>query len=116
LAIAALTGLGTAGVLLTGFLESDRDDRVILEIEYYDKWEAIISDGTSNTTLSGYGRTQSVLMRPRGDVWTLSATVRKIDQSTCILYLRVKLMDGTVLRQAATSEPYGKAYITLTIE
>jgi hypothetical protein len=114
--IAALTGLGTAGVLLTGFLESDKDDRIILEIEYYDKWEAVISDGNSNTTLSGYGRTQSVLLRPRGDVWTISATVRKIDQSACILYVRLKLMDGTVLRQSATAEPYGKAYINITIE
>lgn len=114
--IVALTGLGTAGVLLTGFLESDKDDRIILEIEYYDKWEAVISDGTKNTTLSGYGKTQSVLLRPHDDVWTISVTVQKIDQSACILYARLKLMDGTILRQAATAEPYGKFHINIKIE
>lgn len=96
-------------VMLTGILETnDRIDEVVLEVDYFEHWNVTFSHDSIEETWSGMGRKETVLIRPSGGTWVISVEAEKMDESSGYLRVKIKLLDGTILKQAVTMLPYGK--------
>lgn len=115
---AIITVLGVvvlaSSIMLTGLLENDRVDEVILEVDYYDNWNVTFSHDSQTESWSGIGRKEMLLVRHSGDAWVISVHAEKLDASSGYLKVRVKHIDGTVFGQEATNHPHGK--ISLVVE
>jgi hypothetical protein len=102
-------------VMLTGILEvNDRIDEVVLEVDYFEHWNVTFSHDSIEESWSGMGRKETVLIRPSGGTWVISVEAEKVDESSGYLRVKIKLLDGTILKQAVTMLPYGK--ITMVLE
>jgi len=102
-------------VMLTGILEvNDRIDEVVLEVDYFEHWNVTFSHDSIEESWSGMGRKETVLIRPSGGTWVISVEAEKLDESSGYLRVKIKLLDGTILKQAVTMLPYGK--ITMVLE
>jgi hypothetical protein len=102
-------------VMLTGILEvNDRIDEVVLEVDYFEHWNVTFSHDSIEESWSGMGRKETVLIRPSGSTWVISVEAEKVDESSGYLRVKIKLLDGTILKQAVTMLPYGK--ITMVLE
>ena len=102
-------------VMLTGILEvNDRIDEVVLEVDYFEHWNVTLSHDSIEESWSGMGRKETVLIRPSGGTWVISVEAEKLDESSGYLRVKIKLLDGTILKQAVTMLPYGK--ITMVLE
>ena len=102
-------------VMLTGILEvNDRIDEVVLEVDYFEHWNVTFSHDSIEESWSGMGRKETVLIRPSGGTWIISVEAEKLDESSGYLRVKIKLLDGTILKQAVTMLPYGK--ITMVLE
>jgi len=105
----------SAGVLLLGSLkEKNIIDTVIVEINYFGNWNATITHG-EELVKSGFGRTEHVFSKPLADEWIISVRACKLDDSNQMLKIIVKLVDGTVLGTASTSEPFGHTSLFIEI-
>lgn len=105
----------SAGVLLLGSLkEKNIIDTVIVEINYFGNWNATITHG-EELVKSGFGRTEHVFSKPLADEWIISVRACKLDDSIQMLKIIVKLVDGTVLGTASTSEPFGHTSLFIEI-
>lgn len=116
---ALITFLGMAilagSLMLTGVLEvNDKIDEVVLEVDYFEHWNMTFSHGGVVESWSGMGRREKLLVRPSTDTWVISVQAEKVDASSGQLKVRIRSLDGMVLKQAATILPYGK--ITLVVE
>jgi len=115
--IVVLASLGiacTAAVSLSGYLEQRTVDRVILEIDYYSNWNATVTEDTDNS-LSGFGKTEWVLVKPIQKEWTVTVRAQKQDDSISKLTISLRMKDGAVLGLASTIEPYGTTMLTVNI-
>lgn len=115
--IVVLGCLGLAFVVatsLSGFLEQRTVDRVILEIDYFDGWNATITDDVEYS-LSGFGKTKRVLVKPITNEWTISIQAQKQDGSMSPLTINVRMKDGAVIGTQSTAEPYGIVLLTVNI-
>lgn len=114
------TAICIAGTLsslgLTGFLDRERVEDVLVEVEYFDHWNMTVSESSYTWSFSGFGRTERRFVRVDGHAWVISVEAQKEDASSGRLVVRVKLRDGTVLKQAFTSEPFGKVSFTIEIK
>lgn len=105
----------SAGVLLLGSLkEKNIIDTVIVEINYFGNWNATITHG-EELVKSGFGRTEHVFSKPLADEWIISVRACKLDDSIQMLRIIVKLVDGTVLGTASTSESFGHTSLFIEI-
>lgn len=104
----------TAAVSLSGYLEQRTVDRIILEIDYYSNWNATVTEGTEYS-LSGFGKTEWVLVKPIQKEWTVTVRAQKQDDSISKLTISVRMKDGAVLGLASTVEPYGTTVLTVNI-
>lgn len=115
--IVVLGSLGLAFVgstFLSGFLEQRTVDRVILEVDYFDGWNATITEDVV-FSMSGFGKTKRVLVKPITDDWTISIMAQKLDSSLSPLTISVRMTDGAVIGTQSTTEPYGIVLLTLNI-
>ena len=112
--------LGTLGIVLyatvsfSGVLEQRANDMVILEIDYYNNWNATVSNDVE-FSLSRFGKTQMTLVDLTKEDWIITVKAQKQDGSMKGLIITIKMEDGTVLDSAATFEPYGTAELTVII-
>ena len=119
-ALKLIVVLGTIGIVLyasvsfSGVLEQRADDRVILEIDYIDNWNATVSNDVE-FSLSRFGKTQMTLVDFTKEDWIITVKAQKQDDSMKGLVITIKTEDGTVLDSAATFEPYGTAELTVII-
>ena len=105
----------SAGVLLRGSLkEKNTIDTVIVEINYFGNWNATIING-EELVKSGFGKTEHIFSNPLADEWILSIRANKLDDSNQKLKVIVKLVDGTVLGSASTSESFGHTSLIVEI-
>ena len=105
----------SAGVLLLGSLkEKNTINTVIVEINYFGNWNATITNG-EELVKSGFGKTEHIFSNPLVDEWTLSIRANKLDDSYQKLKIIVKLVDGTVLGSASTSESFGHTSLIVEI-
>jgi len=104
-------------ISLTGFLDAkDKIDSLIVEVDYFDHWNVTINEDSSTWAWSGFGKMEKNLMRLSADEWIIHISAQKKDDSSGFLTMRVKLKDGTVLKEISTSKPYGKANLSLEIQ
>jgi len=102
-------------VMLTGILDvNDRIDEAVLEVDYFEHWNVTFSHNSLEESWSGMGRKEKILVRHSGDTWVISVEAEKMDESSGYLRVKIKRMDGTILKQAVTMLPYGK--ITMVLE
>ena len=112
----ARASLGLASVVatsLSSFLEQRIVDMVILEIDY-NTWNATITEDVEYS-LSGFGKTKRVLVKPITDDWTISIKAQKQDSSMSPLTISVRMKDGAVIGTQSTTEPYGIVLLTINI-
>lgn len=113
-AVCALVLLSS--LFLTGFLGRERVEDVILEVDYFENWNLNISEDGYSWSFSELGRTEKCIARVDDDEWVITVDARKVDGSSGRLTVRIKLRDGTVLKEASTSEPYGAVSFTIEIK
>ncbi len=112
--------LGTLGIVLyasvsfSGVLEQRADDRVILEIDYIDNWNATVLNDFE-FSLSRFGKAQMTLMDLTKEDWIITVKAQKQDGSMKGLVIRIRTKDGVLLDSATTFEPYGTAELTVII-
>jgi hypothetical protein len=118
--LAAMSVLGVfalAGtLLLTGFIGvRQRISEVVIEIDYFNHWNVTVCQNDSTQSWSGFGKMERTLIGPLGDEWVISITARKTDGSSGNLSVRIKQVDGTIVKEASTSAPFGTVCISYTI-
>ena len=112
--------LGTLGIVIyttvsfSGVLEQRADDRVILEIDYIDNWNATVSNDVE-FSLSRFGKTQMTLVDLTKEDWIITVKAQKQDGSMKGLIISIRTKDGVLLGSADTFEPYGTAELTVII-
>jgi len=116
-AVSVLGVIALAGtLLLTGFIGvRQRISQVIIEIDYFNNWNVTVCQNDSTQSWSGFGKMERILVGPIGDEWVISITARKTDGSSSNLSVRIKQVDGTIVKEASTSAPFGTASISYTI-
>ena len=108
-------GLMTATVFLSGYLERGTEvDRVILEIDYIDNWNATVLNDVE-FSLSRFGKAQMTLVDLTKEGWIVTVRAQKQDGSMNGLTIRIRMIDGAVIGSASTFEPYGTAELTVII-
>lgn len=106
-----------ATLMLTGMIGDQRGiDEVVIVVDYYDSWNMTLSENGSVKSLSGFGKMERVLMRPADGPWTINMRVQKLDGSNGYIRVRIRLRDGTILKEGSTSTPYGTVDISLEIQ
>lgn len=96
---------------------SGRITQVIIKVEYAGSWQGAYGDQTAITSWSGTGTKSVTLTRPSdASIWIISANAQKLDGSGNTLKIMIMKTDGTVLREATTTAPYGVVQISYTIQ
>lgn len=103
-----------SAIMLTGLLESNDVDEVVLEVDYFYNWNVTFSHNGITESWSDLGRKEMMLVRSTSNTWVISLRAEKLDASSGYLKVRVKHLDGTVIGQEATNLPNGQ--ITLVVE
>jgi len=101
-------------IMMTGLLENNEIDEVVLEVDYFNNWNVTLSHDGTTESWSDMGRKETILVRPTSDTWVISVQAEKLDASSGYLRVRIKHLDGTVIGQEATNIPNGK--ISLVVE
>lgn len=104
-----------SSIMLTGILESDKIDQVILEVDYFEHWNITYSNDNIIECWSGIGRKELLLVRPLSDTWVISVQAEKLDSSSGQFKVKLKLKDGSIIEQAVTLLPFGKVNINIEI-
>jgi hypothetical protein len=103
-----------AAVSFPGVLEQRADDRVILEIDYIDNWNATVLNDVE-FSLSRLGKAQMTLVDLTKEDWIVTVRAQKQDGSIRGLIIRIRTMDGVLIESADTFEPYGTAELTVIL-
>ena len=112
--------LGTLGIVIyttvsfSGVLEQRADDRVILEIDYIDNWNATVLNDFE-FSLSRFGKAQMTLADLTKEDWIITVKAQKQDGSMKGLIISIRTKDGVLIGSADTFEPYGTAELTVII-
>jgi len=101
-------------IMMTGLLENNEVDEVVLEVDYFNNWNVTLSHDGTTESWSDMGRKETMLVRSTSDTWAISVQAEKLDASSGYLRVRVKHLDGAVIGQEATNLPNGK--ISLVVE
>ncbi len=116
---AIITILGVAilasAILMTGLLENNEVDEVVLEVDYFYNWNVTFSHDGITETWSDMGRKEMILVRPTRDTWVISVRAEKLDVSSGYLRVKVKHLDGAVIGQDATNLPHGTVTVVVEI-
>ena len=113
-------------VAFTGLLgEEGTENHVIIEVEYYQNWNATIQINAlahqttpyepSAEAWRGFGKMTKHLIKMENDEWNLTVSAYKEDASLSHMYVRIKLKDGKILKSASTNDPFGKVKISMLI-
>jgi len=103
-------------MFFAGFLTDNKIDRINCEVEYPGSFNVTIKENGHESVFTGFGKIQRVLVRPADGQWVISLNAIKTDSSAGILTAEIKLMDGTVLSEDSTSQPFGEVYVYTIIE
>ncbi len=102
-------------IMMTGLLENNEVDEVVLEVDYFNNWNVTLSHDSITESWSDMGRKETILVRSTSDTWVISVQAEKLDASSGYLRVRVKHLDGTMIGQEATNLPYGKTSLVVEI-
>ena len=101
-------------IFMSGTLQKEYVDKVIVEIAYVGFWNATITNGEKQV-VSGQVMRKYTVINPFEGVWELSLKAYKLDDSSRTLNLMVISVDGSVLCTSSTSEKASAAYFTVVI-
>ena len=90
--------------------------QVLIKVEYDGEWQGAYGDPSALVSWNGIGTKTVTLNKPDTYLWIVSANAQKQDDSSKTLTISILLLDGTVLKSASTSSPYGIAQVTYEIE
>ena len=90
--------------------------QVLIKVEYDDEWQGAYGDPSALVSWNGIGTKTVTLNKPDTYLWIVSANAQKQDDSSKTLTISILLLDGTVLKSASTSSPYGIAQVTYEIK
>ena len=104
-------------ILNTGPMETsdDRIEKIKIEVIYFGSWEGVLYNNEKVQSISGFTKKTIIVFNPVGEDWTILFEAEKKDDSTNQLKVLIKLIDGTLLREDQTIDPYGKVSIKLDI-
>ncbi|MGD2142412.1 MAG: hypothetical protein PVH79_02900 [Candidatus Bathyarchaeota archaeon] len=95
--------------------ESGKVENVKIEISYSGTWEGVIYNNEQAQRVSGFTKKTIIVFRPSADEWNLAFTAEKKDDTTNQLKVKIVTIEGDVLEQAQTVEPFGKISISIEI-
>jgi hypothetical protein len=110
--IAIIMSIFNSGILDTS---DERVTNIKIEVAYSGSWEGVLYNNDEVQRVSGFTRKTLIVYRPIGEEWTVSFEAEKKDDSMSQLKVVIRLIDGTILGDAQTVEPFGKASITLAL-
>ena len=90
--------------------------QVLIKVEYDGEWQGAYGDPSALVSWNGIGTKTVTLNKPDTYLWIVSANAQKQDDSSKTLTISILLLDGTVLKSASTSSPYGIAQVTYEIK
>ena len=104
-------------LLNPGLMETsdDKIEKIKIEVIYFGSWEGVLCSNENVKSISGFTRKTLIVFNPVGEDWTILFEAKKMDGTTSQLKVVVELFDGTLLREAQTTDPYGKVSINLDI-
>jgi uncharacterized protein YxeA len=111
--IALILSIFNAGLL---DFSDNRVENIKIEVSYSGSWEGTLYNNEKLERVSGFTRKTIFVYRPDGDEWTVSFEAEKKDYSSNQLKVTLRLIDGTILDESQTIDPYGKVAISFTIE
>lgn len=89
---------------------------VVIKVEYNGDWQGAYGDVYGIVSWNGNGAKTVTLNRPSdGYLWVVSANAQKMDDLNEVLAIKIMKTDGTILKQASTSAPYGVAQVAYNI-
>ena len=88
----------------------ERYDELIIEVSYNGKGQGAIGERGSVVSWSGEGLRRKTIDRPSSGDWVISFNAQKLDASNSKLSVRIKSMDGDVLKEASTTCARAKPY------
>ena len=109
--IVAVMSLVNTGLLIT----SNKIVNLKIEISYSGPWVGVVYNNDNIQHISGLSKKTIIIVRPVGDTWGLSVLVEKKEDNMNHLVVRVMTIDGNVLAEGQTIQPYGKITISLDI-
>lgn len=116
MAIAIIATIGMVmGFYLIGRSNTKIIQTLVVEVDYYDHWNATISVNGISEQFSYYSKDTIILNRLGSRLWTISIICSKNDGSTGALVVRVKLTDGTVIKRAQTDIPFGTVKVDIEL-
>ena len=91
--------------------------QVYIKVEYAGEWQGAYGDQSGIVSWSGTGTKTVTLSRP-GDayMWIVSANAQKMDDSNDVLTIKIMKTDGTILKEASTTAPYGVAQVAYNVD
>ena len=92
--------------------------QVLIKVEYNGDWQGAYGDQTGIVSWNGHGSKTITLNRQSqgGSIWIISANAQKMDGSENLLKIMIMKTDGTILKKANTTAPYGMAQIAYSIQ
>ena len=114
LSIAILLAAVT-GYVMINVTKSAEADEVMVEVSYYEHWNLTITENGISQSSTGFGRSETKLIRPSADPWVIAVSCSKQDGSSSLLTIQIKTMDGSILKKGHTLEPFGTIEFTLEI-
>jgi len=104
-------------VALFNPLASQEIQKVVIKVEYDGEWQGAYGDVYGIVSWNGNGAKTVTLNRPSDAyLWVVSANAQKMDDSNKVLTIKIMKTDGTILKQASTSAPYGVAQVAYNID
>jgi len=111
--------IATIGMVIGFYFIGRSNTRIIqtlvVEVDYYDHWNATIAVNGISEQFSYYSKDTIILNRLGSNLWKISIACSKNDGSTGALVVRVKLTDGTVIKHAQTDSPYGTVEVDIEL-
>lgn len=95
---------------------STKTTQVLIKVEYDGEWQGAYGDPSALVSWNGIGTKTVTLNKPDTYLWIISANAQKQDDSSKTLTVSILLPDGTVLKTASTTSPYGIAQVTYEIK
>jgi hypothetical protein len=105
----------TVHYITTGLTSNPSLNEAYLEINYSGHYNVTVTENELTRIVSGYGKEELTLGRPKVGEWVISVYVKKLDPSEYTLYVSITTKDGTPLAEDFTSDPFGEIHINLSL-
>jgi len=117
--VCAFSAVSTVGIVIglyiVGTTQYEVVTEVIIEVDYYDRWNLTLTSNGIETQHSGFGKGSILLWRGGAREWQIFVHCVKLDSLEGLLIVRAREKYGDVLKQAITNEPFGDVTITLEL-